>query len=879
MDHKISPILLASPYKEKVQQELKNDSDWAKLFTGHHLEPGIVTYDNEDGSKTTYLLTREAIAKMRKSAEGKPIVGRSGNYDHKKVQPTDFVEGEVDGVVVESFDNPESGWEDVRFLVWDKDTKSKCLEGFQLSCAYVPTETDDTPGLWHNCPYDAIILNGEYTHVAVVPNPRYEGATILANSLKGGIVDNMLKAVLKCVPLPKLKEVLNSLEADAKNAATPVDFDKTKCETCGMCGKSPCQAIEVSAGVFESQGKTSTAPRKNADDAPRPEKPELPLGGGDVTPDPSLVAAGVETSGSKIEKVDSAEVKKDTPATQGAPAENTPPVPEDKPAENTPPVPEEKPAENTPALEPKPEEKPNAPEPVVEENAMDAGELREHIATTFTQELISGSFSPALQALLEKGAKVLGWDVKRYADQARSDARVVSHGMPNAVEAEVPPTETQNAVSLGEYKGFKMENPKPGFFSAKNPSGLTASGSDLEQLKLAIDECSAANGLKNTLFQFKDAQGEAELIEAKDEATAWEQISKDFATPVEACKKMLKVTVLQNRLGAEPETEVDVVKWFEAAFGRKPESDPSYFAEWKERWQKGPRDFMSSGPRAIFDRMKGIKNSVEPEKTNDKRDDAFRKFEAYKKEVTKMYEKQGREPRFLEDDVFQAELKKMEAEKDKAMREWMALSSDPKTNADEKINADPRIKKGVAVSVDPDGDGDVISVSGDKVTVEFSSGERKTVDASKVTYEESLNATEVCPSCTGAMKVLGNMDGVTHSQCEACGELVHSGGEEKVNSSDLCPDCHHSAAGHNEFGCSEKTCTCISEVRNTRSVTVEESGRKRWDSTPVNLRTQLLNSIHRRQPGDVALSFWSRRNWDELSNSIRQDLMKEPKKS
>lgn len=57
-----------------------------------------------------------------------------------------------------------------------------------------------------------------------------------------------------------------------------------------------------------------------------------------------------------------------------------------------------------------------------------------------------------------------------------------------------------------------------------------------------------------------------------------------------------------------PETDVDVAVWFEKAFGRTPQSDPGYFKEWQERWKKGPRDFMSSKFRDVFDQMKKEKN-------------------------------------------------------------------------------------------------------------------------------------------------------------------------------------------------------------------------------------------------------------------------------
>jgi len=227
---RLTPVLKNSPYKDKILVELQNDawtgvsiSEWPRLFTGKHLEPGTVCYDQPDGTKKTYLLTREAIAQMRPSIEGKPIVGAAGNFDHKNVAPSDFEDGVVDGIVVEGFDCGD-GWDGIKFMVWDPETKKRCIGGeYQLSCAYVPLDVLEEPGLWHNIPYDAVIKSGEYTHVAVVNNPRYAGAVIeLANSLKGGMktVNKVLKALLhQTVGLAVLKEITNSIEADEVKAA------------------------------------------------------------------------------------------------------------------------------------------------------------------------------------------------------------------------------------------------------------------------------------------------------------------------------------------------------------------------------------------------------------------------------------------------------------------------------------------------------------------------------------------------------------------------------------------------------------------------------------------------------------------------------------
>lgn len=191
--------------------EIKNFAP--KVFPGRHLEPGLVRYADIQNPITgvmgaTFLLPKSAIDNMRGTFVGKPLV----NKVHKEITKDFIKNGKADGVVISSRFNSEDGWEWSDFIIWDEATEKNCRDGYQLSCAYVPTAINWTPGLHHNVPYDGIIENGEYTHLAVVPNPRYEGAYIVCNS-KGGIM-NALKMFFK------KGEVENSVELDKSTKIT-----------------------------------------------------------------------------------------------------------------------------------------------------------------------------------------------------------------------------------------------------------------------------------------------------------------------------------------------------------------------------------------------------------------------------------------------------------------------------------------------------------------------------------------------------------------------------------------------------------------------------------------------------------------------------------
>lgn len=161
--------------------------EWPRMYGALHMEPGLVHYadlgaiDATTGKPKgmTLLLRKPALDKMRASFVGKPVV----NEVHKAVDPRDFAKGRADGIVSDAYWNADAGWDGVDVLVWDKATRKNMESGrYSVSCAYIPTDIDETAGVYHNLPYDGEILDGKYTHLAVVSNPRYEGARIIVNS-------------------------------------------------------------------------------------------------------------------------------------------------------------------------------------------------------------------------------------------------------------------------------------------------------------------------------------------------------------------------------------------------------------------------------------------------------------------------------------------------------------------------------------------------------------------------------------------------------------------------------------------------------------------------------------------------------------------------
>lgn len=202
LDPKIARVIATQQLVDDAtyytKRRFENAAGRPRRFKVSHLEPGPVKYNDLKDPVTgktrdmVLLLRKPAIDRMRASASGVPVV----NWEHKKIPAVMnemFKKGQSDGIVTGSFFNSEDGWDWMEVLVWDQDTIKNCEKGFQGSCAYHPTELDMTPGMYHNIPYDGEILNGEYEHLAIVPNPRYEGSTIICNSLGGTMKKFWLK--------------------------------------------------------------------------------------------------------------------------------------------------------------------------------------------------------------------------------------------------------------------------------------------------------------------------------------------------------------------------------------------------------------------------------------------------------------------------------------------------------------------------------------------------------------------------------------------------------------------------------------------------------------------------------------------------------------
>lgn len=140
-------------------------------YYARHIKEGLVHY-NDKGEDKLYLVTNDALQKMNKSFEGKPVYIR-----HVAEVDLDKMKEQSVGRVVKSFYNEFDGawWLE---MVLDDEAIGAVEKGWAVSNAYLPTEYG-AGGVYHDITYDKEVKDGVYEHLAIVDNPRYEEAVIM----------------------------------------------------------------------------------------------------------------------------------------------------------------------------------------------------------------------------------------------------------------------------------------------------------------------------------------------------------------------------------------------------------------------------------------------------------------------------------------------------------------------------------------------------------------------------------------------------------------------------------------------------------------------------------------------------------------------------
>ena len=154
---------------------MKVENTNGQIFYGIHFYPGVAEYQEPNKAPYRVFLNETTLRQMDSTFAGKPIfVHHVEDVDSK----LDNVRAEADGWVSESFFNEADGKHWVKFIIVSERGLQAVRSGWKLSNAYIP-KSFGPGGLWNGVEYAQQIMNAEYEHLAIVPNPRYEESVIL----------------------------------------------------------------------------------------------------------------------------------------------------------------------------------------------------------------------------------------------------------------------------------------------------------------------------------------------------------------------------------------------------------------------------------------------------------------------------------------------------------------------------------------------------------------------------------------------------------------------------------------------------------------------------------------------------------------------------
>lgn len=153
--------------------KVENAKQPPQVFYGLHMVPGVAEYREPGREPCRILIEEEAIKNMDPTFQGRPVFVR-----HVDEVNLENIQHEADGYVIESFYNEKDGKHWVKFIVVSDRGHEAIRNGWRLSNAYLPKEMTGG-GLWHGVEYQKKITRGEYEHLAIVPNPRYDESVIL----------------------------------------------------------------------------------------------------------------------------------------------------------------------------------------------------------------------------------------------------------------------------------------------------------------------------------------------------------------------------------------------------------------------------------------------------------------------------------------------------------------------------------------------------------------------------------------------------------------------------------------------------------------------------------------------------------------------------
>jgi len=143
-----------------------------RYFVSRFIEPGLAHY-KELGD---IVITKETLDKFIQSMVGCPVI-----IDHKDVTDKNVDKLRV-GTISRVWFNEQDGWYYCEGILTDDEAIDLVKnQGWNVSCSY-SFVSDESQKTYHGKPIDMVFTDGEFLHLAIVEDPRYEGANIVVNS-------------------------------------------------------------------------------------------------------------------------------------------------------------------------------------------------------------------------------------------------------------------------------------------------------------------------------------------------------------------------------------------------------------------------------------------------------------------------------------------------------------------------------------------------------------------------------------------------------------------------------------------------------------------------------------------------------------------------
>lgn len=143
-----------------------------RKFVSRFIEPGVAHYE-EFGD---VLITKETLDRFINTMVGCPVI-----IQHKDIDDEN-VDKERVGVISNVWFNEFDGWYYCDGIIWDKQAIDLVKnQEWSVSCTY-DFDSDKLEKTHNGKKIDMEFTGGEFLHLALVPNPRYERANIVMNA-------------------------------------------------------------------------------------------------------------------------------------------------------------------------------------------------------------------------------------------------------------------------------------------------------------------------------------------------------------------------------------------------------------------------------------------------------------------------------------------------------------------------------------------------------------------------------------------------------------------------------------------------------------------------------------------------------------------------